>query len=58
MGRAASTVLLIGHDDSARFIERSFDAGGRATGEVAFDFRVVGSDRPAEGTRPLTGAAP
>ena len=39
-GTRSSTVLLIARDDSARFIERSFDAGGRATGEVAFDFRV------------------
>jgi len=41
-GTRSSTVLLIGRDDSARFIERSFDAGGRTTGEVAFDFRVSG----------------
>jgi uncharacterized protein with NRDE domain len=39
-GTRSSTVLLIARDGSARFIERSFDAGGRASGEVAFDFRV------------------
>jgi uncharacterized protein with NRDE domain len=39
-GTRSSTVLLIARDNSARFIERSFDAGGRAAGEVAFDFRV------------------
>jgi uncharacterized protein with NRDE domain len=39
-GTRSSTMLLIARDDSARFIERSFDAGGRAVGEVAFDFRV------------------
>jgi len=40
-GTRSSTVLLIARDDSARFIERSFDAAGRATGEVALDFRVA-----------------
>jgi uncharacterized protein with NRDE domain len=39
-GTRSSTLLLIARDDNARFVERSFDAGGRATGEVAFDFRV------------------
>src|SRR6185436_9904798 len=41
-GTRSSTVLLIARDDSARFIERSFDAAGRTPGEVAFDFRVSG----------------
>jgi uncharacterized protein with NRDE domain len=39
-GTRSSTVVLIGRDDSARFVERSFGAGGHAAGEVAFDFRV------------------
>jgi len=40
-GTRSSTLLLIAHDNSARFIERSFDAEARTTGEVAFDFRVA-----------------
>jgi uncharacterized protein with NRDE domain len=39
-GTRSSTVLLIARDDSARFVERSFDPDGRAAGEVAFDFRI------------------
>jgi uncharacterized protein with NRDE domain len=49
-GTRSSTVLLIARDDSARFIERSFDAGGRAAGEVAFEFRV-------DSVRSVRGAA-
>ena len=41
-GTRSSTVLLIARDGAARFVERSFDAGGTATGEARFDFRVDG----------------
>jgi len=43
-GTRCSTVLAIGRDGSARFVERSFDARGDATGEVTFDFALA----PAE----------
>jgi hypothetical protein len=33
-------VLTLGRDGTARFAERSFDAGGSLTGEVAFDFAI------------------
>ena len=33
-GTRASTLILVGHDDSARIHERSFDAAGRCTGET------------------------
>ena len=39
-GTRCSTVLAIGRDGTARFAERSFDAGGSLTGEVAFDFAI------------------
>ena len=39
-GTRSSTLLLIARDDSARLIERSFDADAQLTGEVAFDFRT------------------
>lgn len=39
-GTRSSTLLLIAQDSSARFIERSFDAGGRITGEAGFEFQV------------------
>lgn len=39
-GTRCSTVLAIGRDGGARFVERSFDARGNATGDVAFDFAV------------------
>jgi uncharacterized protein with NRDE domain len=41
-GTRSSTVLLIARDGGARFVERSFDASGNATGEARFDFRVDG----------------
>jgi uncharacterized protein with NRDE domain len=44
-GTRCSTVLAIGRDGSARFVERSFDARGDATGEVAFDFAVTPAQR-------------
>jgi len=40
-GTRCSTVLAIGHDGRARFVERSFDARGEATGEVGFDFTLA-----------------
>ena len=40
-GTRCSTVLAIGRDRRARFVERSFDARGEATGEVAFDFTLA-----------------
>jgi uncharacterized protein with NRDE domain len=39
-GTRCSTVLTIARDGAARFAERSFDAEGRLTGEVAFEFAV------------------
>jgi uncharacterized protein with NRDE domain len=39
-GTRCSTVLTIARDGAARFAERSFDAGGSLTGEVAFDFAI------------------
>jgi uncharacterized protein with NRDE domain len=39
-GTRCSTVFTLGRDGTARFAERSFDAGGSLTGEVAFDFAV------------------
>jgi uncharacterized protein with NRDE domain len=39
-GTRCSTVLTIDVAGAARFVERSFDAEGRATGEVALDFAV------------------
>ncbi|MEP6996431.1 MAG: NRDE family protein [Betaproteobacteria bacterium] len=39
-GTRSSTLLLVARDGGARFIERSFDAGGNASGEVAFDFHI------------------
>jgi uncharacterized protein with NRDE domain len=40
-GTRCSTVLAIGHDGEARFIERAFDASGRTTGAVDERF-VIG----------------
>jgi uncharacterized protein with NRDE domain len=37
-GTRSSTLLLIARDDSAHFVERSFDADAHVTGEVIFDF--------------------
>jgi uncharacterized protein with NRDE domain len=37
-GTRCSTVLIQGRDGSARFVERSFDAQGRLTGEIAHQF--------------------
>jgi len=44
-GTRCSTVLAVGRDGSARFVERSFDARGDATGEVAFDFAAAPAQR-------------
>ena len=40
-GTRCSTVLTIGKDGAARFVERSFDPAGGQTGEVAFRFAVA-----------------
>jgi uncharacterized protein with NRDE domain len=40
-GTRCSTVLAIGHDGSARFVERSFDPAGREAGEVDIRFAIV-----------------
>jgi len=37
-GTRASTVVTIGRDGRVRFVERSFDAAGRATGAARFEF--------------------
>ena len=39
-GTRCSTLLTIGRDGAARFIERSFDPDGRATGDVDIRFAV------------------
>lgn len=39
-GTRCSTLLAISRDGATRFIERSFDAAGVLTGEVAFEFDV------------------
>jgi uncharacterized protein with NRDE domain len=57
-GTRSSTLLLIAQDKSARFIERSFDAGGRAAGEVAFDFRIGSARRADSDVALYPGAAP
>jgi uncharacterized protein with NRDE domain len=44
-GTRCSTVLAIGHDGNARFVERSFDAHGEVTGEVMFDFALAPAQR-------------
>ena len=44
-GTRCSTVLAVSRDGSARFVERSFDARGEPTDEVAFDFAVTPAQR-------------
>jgi uncharacterized protein with NRDE domain len=39
-GTRCSTVLAVEHAGRARFVERTFDALGNATGEAAFEFEV------------------
>lgn len=39
-GTRCSTVLVIARNGAARFVEKSFDAEGRETGEARFEFRV------------------
>ncbi len=39
-GTRCSTVLTIANDGSVRFVERSFDAKGRLTGEAAHEFAL------------------
>ena len=39
-GTRCSTVLTIANDGSVRFVERSFDAEGRMTGEAAHEFAL------------------
>ena len=43
-GTRCSTVLAISRDGEAQFIERSFDAAGAKTGEVAFRFETQRSE--------------
>jgi uncharacterized protein with NRDE domain len=40
-GTRCSTVVLITRNDHARFVERSFDAGGQLTGEAVFEFDLA-----------------
>jgi uncharacterized protein with NRDE domain len=47
-GTRCSTVLTIARDGDARFVERSFDAAGRATGEARLEFRI----NPQPGSTP------
>ena len=44
-GTRCSTLVMLGRDAIAQFVERSFDARGRATGEVAFRFALDQSAR-------------
>ena len=39
-GTRCSTILMLGRDCRARFIERTFDPAGRATGEVDYRFTL------------------
>jgi uncharacterized protein with NRDE domain len=39
-GTRCSTLIALGRDGDAQFVERSFDAKGAATGEVGFRFRL------------------
>ena len=39
-GTRCSTVLTMSREGEARFIERSFDRHGVATGEARFEFRI------------------
>ncbi len=39
-GTRCSTVVTIDHEGAARFVERSFDPAGSATGEVDFRFAI------------------
>jgi len=39
-GTRCSTVLTITRDGAARFVEKSFDAGGREAGEARFEFTL------------------
>jgi uncharacterized protein with NRDE domain len=41
-GTRCSTVLAVSRDGGVRFVERSFDARGDATSEVAFEFALAG----------------
>jgi len=40
-GTRCSTVVAVGHDGAARFVERTFDAHGALNGEAAFAFTIV-----------------
>jgi uncharacterized protein with NRDE domain len=40
-GTRCSTIVAIGHDGAARFVERSFDAQGSLVGEAAFAFTIA-----------------
>ena len=51
-GTRASTLLTIDVDGRGWLAERSFDRDGTQTGEVAFEFRVVGSRRRRGSARP------
>jgi uncharacterized protein with NRDE domain len=44
-GTRCSTLVALARDGEARFVERSFDARGLATGEVTFRFRFEASSR-------------
>jgi uncharacterized protein with NRDE domain len=39
-GTRCSTLLAIGHDSRGHWIERTFDAGGNASGDVEFEFAI------------------
>lgn len=51
-GTRCSTVVLLGRDGAARFVERSFDVAGEPTGEVDLRFALDGAAAPRE---PRTG---
>ena len=40
-GTRCSTVFMVDTDGEAKFIERSFDASGTMTGEVAYTFAIA-----------------
>jgi uncharacterized protein with NRDE domain len=46
-GTRASTVVTLGRDGHAHFVERTFDPAGRQVGEAAFDFALTGAGSSA-----------
>jgi uncharacterized protein with NRDE domain len=56
-GTRCSTLLALARDGEAQFVERSFDAGGAVTGEVAFRFDLRPPKPLQRSARPITRCA-